>query len=272
MYQRITVISGNLVEKNHVSVSKYRSNKIFIYSGALAVVVVVERCRHVLLFVLILAIRKGLNHGAEARRRLGIPRSTIYEQRYTLFLFRPVRGSVGSVVVASCGLRYEATFPPSPLPLCICGVVCHSQVLAKYARPFVSDLLFWHRRCSTLAANRIKCFCRVLSLSLRRTHLYMLCTRIRILYVSSERIATVGVILYGDRHGRENLVRSHVFLRNESVARFGSSQKFFYYLRAAPRSFIRGSPVDTTGNCTDRDLACETLSFSPESYFRYCLG
>lgn len=23
-------------------------------------------------------------------------------------------------------------------------VVCHSQVLAKYARPFVSDLLFWH--------------------------------------------------------------------------------------------------------------------------------
>lgn len=181
MYQSITVISSNLVEKNNVSVSKYRSNKIFIYSGALAVVVVVvERCRHVLLFVLILAIRKGLNHGAEARRRLGIPRSTIYEQRYTLFLFRPVRGSVGSVVVASCGLRYEATFPPSPLPLCICGVVCHSQVLAKYARPFVSDLLFWHRRCSTLAANRIKCFCRVLSLFAERiytcyAHVYVYC-------------------------------------------------------------------------------------------------
>lgn len=196
MYQRITVISGNLVEKNHVSVSKYRSNKIFIYSGALAVVVVVERCRHVLLFVLILAIRKGLNHGAEARRRLGIPRSTIYEQRYTLFLFRPVRGSVGSVVVASCGLRYEATFPPSPLPLCICGVVCHSQVLAKYARPFVSDLLFWHRRCSTLAANRIKCFCRVLSLSSPNASIHAMHT-----------YTYIVCFIRAHRHGRCHFIR-----------------------------------------------------------------
>lgn len=69
-----------------------------------------------------------------------------------------------------------------PLYVCVCvsvymstssahvlvyTVVCHSQVLAKYARPFVSDLLFWHGRHSTLAAeNRIKCFCFVLSLHL----------------------------------------------------------------------------------------------------------
>lgn len=45
------------------------------------------------------------------------------------------------------------------LPRCICGVVCHSQVLAKYARPFVSDLLFWPGRHSAFAANGIKCFC-----------------------------------------------------------------------------------------------------------------
>lgn len=42
------------------------------------------------------------------------------------------------------------------------AIVCHSQVLAKYARPFVSDLLFWNRRHSTPAANRIKRFWFVL--------------------------------------------------------------------------------------------------------------
>lgn len=33
--------------------------------------------------------------------------------------------------------------------VCVHAIVYHSQVLAKYARPFVSDLLFWHGRHST---------------------------------------------------------------------------------------------------------------------------
>lgn len=58
-----------------------------------------------------------------------------------------------------------------------------------------------------------------LSLSSPNASIHGMHTYTYIVDVSSERIATVGVISYGDRHGRENLVRSHVFLRNERVAR-----------------------------------------------------
>lgn len=124
-----------------------------------------RRRRHVLLSVLIPAICKGLNHSAEARRRLGIPRSTIYEQRCALFLFHPLRVWHG-VGGSTCRVRTDYL----PLNVCMCtrGVVCHSQVLAKYARPFVSDLLFWHSRHSALAANRIQCFCTFCSVFLSR--------------------------------------------------------------------------------------------------------
>lgn len=57
--------------------------------------------------------------------------------------------------------------------LVVHAIVCHSQVPAKYARPFVSDLLFWNRRHSTLAANRIKCFWFVLPLLLSVPILYL---------------------------------------------------------------------------------------------------
>lgn len=69
-----------------------------------------------------------------------------------------------SVYTCACVLAYPPALRSHVL---VYTAVCHSQVLAKYARPFVSDLLFWRGRHSTLAAeNRIKCFCLVLSLHL----------------------------------------------------------------------------------------------------------
>lgn len=135
---------------------QYRSNKILIYPGR------VSRGRHVFLSVLILAIRKGLNHGAEARQRLR--HSGEHNLRTTLRSLPPsaCSSSLGLAVSVSrvVGFRHEATLLHRRSPsACARGVVCHSQVLAKYARPFVSDLLFWQPRYSMLAANRIKRFC-----------------------------------------------------------------------------------------------------------------
>jgi hypothetical protein len=45
-------------------------------------------------------------------------------------------------VLCECGVHHVAY----ELDRAYSGVVCHSQALAKYAKPFVSDLLSWHER------------------------------------------------------------------------------------------------------------------------------
>ena len=110
--------------------------------------------------VLIPAIRNGLNHGAEARRRR-LWHSGEHNLRTTfapLFLRWPVPRVSAPVVSVSRSCQVSPRGHARPLHV-HAGVVCHSQVLAKYARPFVPDLLFWQPRYSTLAANRIKRFC-----------------------------------------------------------------------------------------------------------------